>query len=286
MSGAVRLCYAVASPDVPAMPIAWVGPPAGMLTRLAELGYQGVEVQLRDPAAFDTAAYDDLLRRTGLRLASVSTGPVAQEGLSLTAADPAVREAAVERLLDVLDYAGERGASVAVGSIRGRSGPVGDRERTVAVLRRSLDPLVRRAADRGVRILVEPQSRTVSDLFTTVGEALDFVAEYDPAVVALEVDTFHAAAEEPSVGAALVRAHRAGRLAHVHVADTNRTAPGGGHLPWAEVLGVLGALGYRGWISVEAMQLPSSLAAATGAKRLLDTYAGLLSGEGGGAGAG
>ncbi|TDE01146.1 sugar phosphate isomerase/epimerase family protein [Jiangella asiatica] len=274
MSVVDRLCYAIASPDVDVMPIAWTGPAGGVCAALAELGYGGVEVQVRDPRGFDTSDFARVLADHGLDLVSVSTGPAAADGLVLTASNENNRRATVERLKRIADFAAEHGATVAIGSIRGGSKAAGSRDLALERLHETVNVLVEHVAGTGVTFLLEPQSRMATDLLNTVEEVLDFAAGFPSSALALEVDTFHMMGEEGSLGGPLVAAHLAGRLAHVQVGDSHRRWPGSGLVPWPEVLGVLGALGYQGWLSVEIEQKPSSPVAAERALRFLRSMAG------------
>jgi sugar phosphate isomerase/epimerase len=54
-------------------------------------------------------------------------------------------------------------------------------------------------------------------------------------------------------------------ISHVHVADSNRLAPGQGRINFREVLQGLKAVGYDGWLSLEIKQPADALAAAKGA---------------------
>jgi sugar phosphate isomerase/epimerase len=72
----------------------------------------------------------------------------------------------------------------------------------------------------------------------------------------LEADMFHMALEEHSIVAALVLGRE--YLAHVQLGDSNRLAPGQGFLPWRDIVEVLRALGYDGWLSMEFDQKPDS----------------------------
>ncbi len=47
-------------------------------------------------------------------------------------------------------------------------------------------------------------------------------------------------------------------LAHVQLGDSNRLAPGQGFLPWRDIIEVLRALNYNGWLSMEFTQKPDS----------------------------
>src|SRR5665213_1632835 len=42
-------------------------------------------------------------------------------------------------------------------------------------------------------------------------------------------------------------------IGYVHVADSNRLAPGWGHIPFDEIFGILGEINYNDWITVEIL---------------------------------
>jgi D-psicose/D-tagatose/L-ribulose 3-epimerase len=78
----------------------------------------------------------------------------------------------------------------------------------------------------------------------------------------LHLDTFHAHIEEKNPAAAIRRA--GARIAHVHISENDRGVPGTGSVAWDGTFDALRAIGYDGWLTVEAFGnfLPN-LAAAT-----------------------
>ena len=46
-------------------------------------------------------------------------------------------------------------------------------------------------------------------------------------------------------------------IGHVHLADSNRQAPGHGHLDIVQILGALSTAAYRGFISLEILPIPA-----------------------------
>jgi sugar phosphate isomerase/epimerase len=181
-----------------------------------------------------------------------------------------VRAETLRRLTSILELAAEYGTHMAIGSVCGFARWAGDRETALRWLRPAVSTLVERAAALGTRIVLEPQSRSFTDLFNTVAQALAFVESFDTNLLGIEADSYHMALEERSVPAALVAASRSGRLVHVQISDTNRLAPGWGHLSWADFFGTLRALGYQGWVCVEAAQQPHSAAVARQGYRLAE----------------
>ena len=58
-------------------------------------------------------------------------------------------------------------------------------------------------------------------------------------------------------------------ISYIHVADSNRLAPGWGHLPFEEVFAALNEIGYDGWITAEVLPRPDPEKAAEQAVRFL-----------------
>jgi sugar phosphate isomerase/epimerase len=241
--------------DAVAMRGAW----AEAVRSAAALGYDGVELAIRDAAELDAAMLTRLLRETGLTVPAVGTGQAyLTDGLSLSHPDEGLRARAIERVGAHIRFAAALGAAVIIGLIRGRV--TGDRQATEARLAASVDPLVRAAEREGVGLLIEPINRYETDLLVTFGETLAFIERVGADRLGVLADTFHMNIEEASIEASLRAAGP--RLRHVHTADSNRYAPGWGHLDFAAVLATLRAMSYRGWLSAEILPRPDPFAAA------------------------
>ncbi len=226
---------------------------------VASLGYEGVELALRDPGRVDAAALGQVVRDTGLAVAAVGTGQAyQQEGLSLTSEDPGIRRRAIDRVERHLDFAASFGAPVIVGLMCGRLS--GGRRATDARLVDSLAQVLPRAEQAGVRLLLEPINRYETDYLMTMDHVLAVIDLASSPMLGVLADTFHMNIEEASIEAAVRRV--ATCLEHVHVADSNRQAPGRGHLDFAAILSVLTDVGYQGYLSAEILPLPDPESAA------------------------
>ncbi|GAB4444257.1 MAG: sugar phosphate isomerase/epimerase [Chloroflexi bacterium OHK40] len=233
------------------------------LQRAARLGYDGVELLVLRPDAIDPRAIRDQVAGHGLEIAALASGGIAAiEGLTLLAADTATGQRARARLMALIDCAAQLGAPlVTLGSFRGRRAAItaGDgRAQLVEVLHQAAE----HAARQGVRIALEPLNRYETDLVTTVSEGLALLDELGHQQVGLLVDTFHANIEEPSLVGCLQEAAAAHRLWHVHIGDSNRLPPGGGHLDFAQITTTLRSLHYEGYLSAELLARPDPNTAA------------------------
>lgn len=238
----------------------------------AEVGFHGVELAIKDPASLDAASLKNVLAARGLEVPALGTGAAYAEGLSLSHPDAARREGAVSRLKAHVDLARTLGAYVIVGLIRGRAQDGLGRDRAIECIAAGLREVAGYAATRGVKILLEPINRYETDIINTVADAL-VIAEATGDNVGLLVDTFHMNIEEPSITGSLRDA--ASRVWHVHVADSNRWAPGYGHLDFQAVVDALDHMGYEGYLSAEIMHRPDVRAAYTGTYKHLAPLIGL-----------
>lgn len=223
--------------------------------RIAELGYDGVELAVRDPAQLDVDAVVPIVREAGLQVPAIGTGQAfIEEGLSFTSPDPEIRAGAVTRIQAQADFAAHFGAQVIIGLIRGRLVEGVSREQAMEWLVAALRECAGYAGRMGITLNFEPLCRYDTGLVNTVDEALSLLEEVGAPNLGLLLDSFHMNIEEPSIYASLVRAR--GQLIHFHVADSNRWYPGAGHVDFAGIVDTLNALGYDGYLSAEILPLP------------------------------
>jgi 5-keto-L-gluconate epimerase len=238
------------------------GQPAEAFALAAELGYDGVELHLRRPDDIDRRGVQELCTRYGLGIPTIGTGMAAgEDGLTFSDPDPAIRRRAIERCREHIDLAAAWHSAVTIGLIRGKLGPVeAERPRRREAQMACLAECCRAAADRGVTLLFEPLNRYEGDDVFTAAEGLGVLAEIGAPNLKLLLDTYHMNIEEPSFAAGLRQAgaHRG----HVHLVDSNRQAPGHGHVPLPEVLGTLREIGFAGYVSFEVLPLPNPRQAA------------------------
>lgn len=228
---------------------------------LAGLGFDGVEMAVRDPGRMDLEGLAAAAERSGVAVPAIGTGQAyVEEGLSLTAPDEQVRARAVARLLAQISVARRLGALLIVGLIHGPVPPATDRPVAEERLLTGLGTVARAARTADVRMVIEPINRYETNWLHTVDEVLDLIGRLGEDNVGVLPDTFHMNIEESDVPAALRRA--GARLFHVHVADSNRRAPGWGHLDFEPVVRTLGEMGYPGFLSAEILPTPGVLDAA------------------------
>jgi len=245
-------------------PLVFTGGIDEYLPLIAELGYDAIELHIADPATLDLQALRKKLDAHNLTISMVGTGlAFGEEGLSWIDPDPDVRRKAIERIKAHVDFASEYQAVIAIGLIRGKtlsSDPkVAETQKKLIV--EACQECAQYAEGTGVILGVEPINRYEAGFILNVDDAIAFTKQVDASTVGVLVDTFHMNIEEVSILDAIQRA--GSLICHVHLSDSNRWAPGFGHLCIFDVLTVLKDIGYNRYISSEILPMPSPVEAAT-----------------------
>jgi sugar phosphate isomerase/epimerase len=231
---------------------------------IAGLGYDGLELAIRDPKQVGLHMIMRTLAQHNLAVPAIGTGQAyGEDKLSFTDVDRDVRQTAVSRIKSHIKLAAELNAVVILGLIRGRTPPHTDRAQAIKWLVAALRACAEAAYKQGVKLVIEPINRYETDLVNTIAEGMDLLEQVgaDEQTLGLLPDTFHMNIEEPSITASLRRA--ASHIFHFHVADSNRWYPGAGHLDFGKILAYLrDEIGYDGWVSAETLPHPDMETAA------------------------
>ena len=237
------------------------------IQKAAWLGYQGVELALKLPDEVDPARLRAQLRAANLEISCISTGQVFA-GLNLMFTDPHLerRRRLRELFRGFIDLAAEFGGLVNIGRVRGSIGdrPRGEAEALFVELARELCDY---AAPKGVTLVLEPVNRYELDFINSVVQGAELMRAVDRPNMKLMPDVFHMNIEDARIGAELER--HIGHIAYIHLADSNRLAPGQGHTNFDEIFHHLRRAKYGGWISVEILPHPDPDTAARQAAEFL-----------------
>lgn len=236
------------------------------LARIASLGYDGVELAIRDPKSVDLDELERLALKHNLSVPAIGTGQAwGEEGLSFTDPDPSVRRAAVERIKSHILVAARFNAAIIIGLVRGIVKPGVDHAQATDWLIEALRECSAAAEPFGIRLALEPINRYETTLINNAAQGLDLIERVGAGNFGLLLDTFHMNIEEPSIEDSVKQT--GDRIFHFHVADSNRWYPGAGHLDFKSILAALFATGYTGFVSGEFMPVPD---AATGARNAIE----------------
>lgn len=230
------------------------------ITQIASLGYNGIELAIRDPKLIDLPLLDNLLRKHSLQVPAIGTGQAwGEEGLSLTDPDPQIRWAAIERIKSHLPVAVHFQAVIIIGLLRGIVKPGVSHAQAIDWLVAGLAECCNVAQSHGVRLALEPINRYETTLINNALEGLELIERVGAKNFGLLLDTFHMNIEDADFAASIQACGE--RIFHFHVADSNRWYPGAGHLDFRAILEELKSISYQGWISGEFLPLPDAVTA-------------------------
>ena len=222
----------------------------------AALGYEGLEVA---PFTLDAEAPHRLpaARRAELRRIAREEGApilglhwllVAPAGMSITEASRHTETIEVMRRL--IGLAADLGARYLVhGSPQQRVVSTSD---DAARAEAAFAAAAEEAGHAGVTYILEPLDPGQTNWAASVKEALAIVQRINHPALATMLDVSAAGRGEREAVPELLRRHiPSGRIAHIHLNDRNRRAPGQGEDRFAPILAALREAGYTGDAAVE-----------------------------------
>jgi sugar phosphate isomerase/epimerase len=218
------------------------------LETLQRLGFDGVELNIRDPETVEPARLKAYLAEFGLVLSMFASGLTAKtHQLSLATPDEPRRRDSIGRTVRFLEFAHEFGAGVIAGYLKGapQENDAGARERLAASVV-ELAPV----ADRlKTPLLIEAVNRYESPVGHSLADTWDIARRANSPFVWILPDTFHMNIEEASMKQA-ISAHRA-CFGSFHLSDNTRHFPGFGALDFGAIIAMLDEVGYQGKLAIE-----------------------------------
>lgn len=213
--------------------------------RLARAGLKYIELHGNHYApdlGYDVDEVLQMLEDHGLRVSGVCG--IFSPDNDLSSNRPSQRQAAINYIRREVPFARAVGGYyLIVGpGAGGRPVPYDDMEvfRSAQTLRCVADLFV----ENGVKAAVEPIRSAEVSIIHTISEAKEYLALVDhPGVAHVNGDVYHMQTEESHIGEAVREAGE--QLANLHIADSNRSAPGDGCLDMDTVIRALYLLGHN-----------------------------------------
>lgn len=212
----------------------------------AEAGLDFVEIPMLRPKEFDAGETRRMLADRGL-------GVTFSLGLPSDATLPQKPQAAEDFLTEVLDKAAETGARQLSGVIYGTLGELPGRrpsEKDYETIAATLRTVAKRAAEREMRIGIEPVNRYETFLINTADQAISLIDRIGEENVFLHLDTYHMNIEETSFSEPIRVA--GARMGYIHLSESHRGTPGTGTVGWDDVFTGLAEIDFRGGLVMES----------------------------------
>lgn len=236
----------------------------GVIDRLGTLGYDGVELTVMyhaQPDQTSPARRREILKRVrdaGMAVSGLHF--IFPAGLKMASSDMAERQKVVDYVGTVIDLAHDLEAPIVMiggGGMRAASEGI-DKETAIENVCDTFCGIGARAEPKGVIACFEALNRFETQIGRSFAEVCGYLDRIGSPAVKLGGDTFHMNIEEPSMPASIEAA--GAQLAHLHLPDSHRLAPGDGHIDFPPILRSLKKIGYQGYISFEMFWIAPDIA--------------------------
>ncbi len=233
-----------------------------LIPKVAEMGFDGVEIPIFDPETVDIPHTQAALKATGLQvigcnIMSPDRNPIDE--------DPGVRENAKAYLKRAIEIIAELGGDTYVGPMYSAVGKLVGRGRNQQEWDwcvEGLQEVAEFAGKHGVTLASEPLNRFETYFVNIAEDAVKLAEAVGSPYFKVHLDTFHMNIEEKNQGQAIL--NTGAQLHHVHCCENDRGTPGTGLVPWDEVFSALAQLNYDRWLVIESFTpAVKEIAAAT-----------------------
>ena len=238
--GRFRYSYSVPAPSAEDV--------AGPIDKMARLGYDAVELGGELPLV-EAERVRDLVEGTGMAVSSICPSFTSERDLSHP--DRTVREHAVRYVRELADLASAVGAQTVIIAPTAflRNQPIASEEEEWRWAVESIRAGGEYAGALGVNLTLECWNRYGTYMLNRLEQAVRLWRETGLPNGGVMADTYHMNIEERSLPETIRRT--GDLLNYVHLSDSNRAAPGQGHVDFGAVLQALAEIDYRGYLTFE-----------------------------------
>lgn len=220
------------------------------MQRVAELGYDGIELTVTHPLGFSLEEVQSLSQKHNLPVVSLLSGwSYGAEGLCLSSPDADVRTRAVERLIGYAGQAVELNAVLVVGLMQGLLSDEADEEKANERIVDCFQRVCEATADQGVSIVIEPVNHLQVGFNNSADEVVQIIDRVGCSNLTYMLDTIHLNIEETDV-LDCIRKHGP-RVRHFHLCETNGGPFGSAALDFKAVIATLEEIAYEHYVSVK-----------------------------------
>lgn len=239
-----------------------------LLPLVKAMGLSAVEVPIFDPAALPVESVRAAFEAHDLDCTVCAILPGQFNPIS---PDAQVRREAILHLTRCLKTAAAMGCKLLGGPLFSPIGYLPDHRPTrqewscaVEAFRALADVL----ENYDMNLAIEPVNRSETFFLRTGAEAKRLCQEIGNPRIGVTIDTFHANIEEQDIPNTIRSLDPC--LRHIHASENDRGPLGRGHVPFPEIVSVLKAIGYDGYLMIEGFgydpeetNAPGSLWAST-----------------------
>jgi D-psicose/D-tagatose/L-ribulose 3-epimerase len=215
-------------------------------------GFDSVELAIEEAGHIDPAYVKEQLDKNGLVCKTVCAAMSPDRDFR---GDAQQQENAKVYLQSLLDLMVTLKAEMLIGPLyssvgRADAEPEEEYRKQWQLVVGHLKDLAAYAAERGLKLGIEPLNRFETDFLNTVDQALKLIGEIGHPAALLHYDTFHMNIEEKDQPKAIARAGKL--LGHFHACGCDRGTPGNDHINWDGISKALRDVEYDGSVVIES----------------------------------
>ena len=225
---------------------------------LKPMGYKGIELAILEPEKIPVQKIKEIADSYEMEIPALGTGSTyLRFGYSFGDVKPKVRKKAINRIKKYIEFATVAESRIIIGLIRGRrkhdNTPDFERKKIIE----SLKICSKLAEENKVELLFEPINSFEIDSFNNIKDSLELISQVGSNNLRLMIDSFHIHLEEDPTTIWNDLEINAEKVAHIHLADDTRRAPGTGHFDFKRLLEIFEKKNYRSFASIETIMKPS-----------------------------
>ncbi len=221
------------------------------LEKIADWGYDFVEIAAEDPALINESRLRQALDSAGLACGPIcgAFGP----GRDLRGS-PSEQQESLDYLKRLIDLAAAMDAGMVCGPCYSRVGRAeayssDERSRQFEQVATHLQSIAAYAEKASIEIAIEPLNRFETDFLNTSQQAMYLLVAIGSPALKVHLDTFHMNIEESDPVEAIQTA--GSMLGHFHISSSHRGVPGDDRIEWERIANALQGVGYRGDLALE-----------------------------------
>ena len=240
--------------------------------RLAQAGYDYVDF-IGEPEKQNIAKIVASLKENHIQASSICA--LFTQERDLISSTKTIRENTVKYIKDCVDFAvaiGARFISVQV-TANMKIRPEADKATELKWAVAGLKEAGQYALEKGIKLTLEAWNRYETYFVNRMEQSLEIVNMVNLPSVGCMADTYHMNIEEDNIADAIRLTGK--KLFYVHVADSNRKAPGRGHIDFKAFAQALRDIDYNGTLSMELLPAaadPFMVLEGEGSPEFFDQY--------------
>lgn len=216
--------------------------------RLVKYGFDAIEL-IGEPSWYDLKEVKRITSSEGIAVSSICS--IFTPTRDLCHPDLKERKAGLEYAKAIAEMAAAVDSPIMIVAPTSRIAPIASKSKEWKLAVDSIQQLGEFAKRLNVQLAIEPWNRYETYFLNRLDQAVKLMEATHLDNCGVHGDMFHMNIEEDDIVEAYRRASK--HLIHTHIADSNRAAPGTGHLDFRPIVKVLKEMNYQGYLCFELL---------------------------------